>query len=315
MNMIRFACAVSASALSAMSLSGVAHAQTIQPPADGYTLAWHDEFDGTDLDRGAWCTRLAFGGGAPLQISDAQCTGPHGDLGTGDFLKDERERYRDTNARGEKLHVVNGGVLTLRSTKTGNDDYASYESAMIRSKFAFKPSDTTSYIVTARVRLPDVQGSFAALWLTGGVGDDGKLSWPPEIDIVEAALNVTDDTSSMVHVGAQVEGRQTASGAEEFTSLGSTFDSRWNDFHSDSTLRGVWLDIEYEWTATSLCTHINGALAECENYCWQDNDGNAVNPANVIFNLAVGGAWAGRYGIDDSKPMTMDIDYVRVFKR
>ena len=312
MNMIRFACAVIALACAA---SGVARAQTIAAPADGYALVWHDEFDGTELDRGAWCTRLAFGGGAPLQNPDAACTGPHGDLGTGDFLKDERERYRDTNARGETLHVVSDGVLTLRSTKTGDDDYAAYESAMIRSKFAFKPSANESYYVSARVRLPDVRGSFAALWLTGGFGDDGKLSWPPEIDILEAALNGKDDTSSMVHVGAQVSGRQTDSRAEEFNQLGPSFDTRWNNFSSDQSLRAVWIDIAYEWTATGGCTHINGALAECESYRWVDNDGDAVNAANVIFNLAVGGEWAGRYGIDDGTPMAMDIDYVRVFKR
>lgn len=311
MSMLRFACAVIPLASATAS---IAHAQTIEAP-DGYTLVWNDEFDGDELDRGAWCTRLAFGGGASLQIPDAECTGPNGDLGTGDFLKDERERYRDTNARGEKLHVVNGGVLTLRATKTGYDDYAAYESAMIRSKLAFKPSATESYYVKARVRLPDVRGSFAALWLTGGFGDDGQLSWPPEIDILEAALNGTDDTSSMVHVGVQVDGRQTDSGEEEFTSLGSNFDTRWNNVHADQSLRAVWIDIDYEWTATGVCTRINGELAECENYRWVDNDGKAANAANLVFNLAVGGEWAGRYGIDNRTPMAMDIDYVRVFKK
>jgi hypothetical protein len=36
-------------------------------------------------------------------------------------------------------------------------------------------------------------------------------------------------------------------------------------------------------------------------------------PAHVLLNLAIGGGWAGRYGIDDTKfPTSFDIDHVRI---
>lgn len=38
--------------------------------------------------------------------------------------------------------------------------------------------------------------------------------------------------------------------------------------------------------------------------------------AHVLLNLAMGGQWAGRYGIDDSAfPQALEIDYVRVYQR
>jgi len=36
---------------------------------------------------------------------------------------------------------------------------------------------------------------------------------------------------------------------------------------------------------------------------------------HLILNLAVGGNWGGKYGVDDSIwPQRLEIDYVRVFK-
>jgi hypothetical protein len=36
----------------------------------------------------------------------------------------------------------------------------------------------------------------------------------------------------------------------------------------------------------------------------------------VLFNLAIGGGWAGRYGIADARfPTSFDIDWIRVYQR
>jgi beta-glucanase (GH16 family) len=284
------------------------------PPA-GYTLVFSDEFNGSSLDRAAWCTRLAYGNGASLQVEDAECRGPKAIGGTGDFLKDERQRYRDYNSRGEALHQVGDGYLRLSATQTGSDSYASFESAMVRSKASWKPSADTSYYIVTRVRLPNLQGSFAAVWLASGFGSDGKAAWPPELDILEGALNVEDDRENMVRVGAHVQGPQTNSGAEELGDTGPLFDERWNNYVSSSSMRNVWLDVATEWTQDQMCVYFAGDLAACVRYRWVDNAGIAASPAQLILNLAVGGAWAGRYGIDTSRPMTMDIDYVRVYKK
>lgn len=54
----------------------------------------------------------------------------------------------------------------------------------------------------------------------------------------------------------------------------------------------------------------------CEEYRWVENSGAQAAPAHLLLNLAAGGSWAGRYGIDDSKmPTQLDVDYVRVYRK
>ena len=80
---------------------------------DGYGVVFADEFDGSQLDRSAWCTRYIYGGG-PAPQTDPAC-GRNGD-GNLDFLNDEQQRYVDTNSRGEQMHVLGDGYLRLRAT-------------------------------------------------------------------------------------------------------------------------------------------------------------------------------------------------------
>ena len=283
--------------------------------AGGYTLVFSDEFTGSGLDRSKWCTRYVYGGGAALQVRDSACTGPDGYSGTLDFLNDEQQRYVDFNTKGETMHVEDGGTLKLRATKTRADSYAAYESAMIRSKMEFKPTGATSYYVVARLRLPNVKGSWPALWLACGFGSTGKIQWPPEIDIFEGALNGVEDTVKMIRMGSQIKGgHQTDSGAREITYSASSYDRTWDNYVATDTLRGVWLNLGAIWTADQVCYFVNGTKTMCENYRWTDDAGNPANTASLLLNFAVGGAWAGRHGIDDTGfPATLEADYVRVY--
>ena len=53
-----------------------------------------------------------------------------------------------------------------------------------------------------------------------------------------------------------------------------------------------------------------------ENYRWVYNGGEQAAPAHVLLNLAIGGGWAGRYGIADARfPTSFDIDWIRVYQR
>ena len=282
----------------------------------GYNMVFQDEFTGTQLDRSLWCTRYIYGGGPTPQVQDSQC-GSNGD-GTLDFLNDEQQRYVDQNRSGEKMHVVSDGVLDLRATKTRtNDSYASYESALIRSKQTFAPTASRSYYMTTRVKLPNVRGTWPAFWLTGVRAADGSINWPPELDIFEAALNERDDTATMLRQGSQVrDGKQTSSGNQEITYAAAEFDRTWNNYHSSTSLRGIWIEVGLEWTVDSACYFINGYKTMCENYRWVRDDGGATGAASVLLNLAIGGSWAGRYGIDDSKlPTAVAVDYVRVYSK
>jgi hypothetical protein len=281
----------------------------------GYSLVFADEFEGSNLDRGKWCTRYTFGGGAGMQVPDSVCAGPTGQAGTLDFLNDEQQRYVDVNAGGEVMHRVGNGTLTLRATKTRADGYASYEAAMIRSKQEFRPDALTSFYLVTRVRLPNVRGTWPAFWLASGFGTNGRPEWPPEIDIFEGALNGVDDRANMLRMGAHTGARQTDSGKQEITFSDPRYELTWNNYRPETSLRDTWLVIGAEWTASSVCYYVDRVETMCENYRWVFDDGSMANGANVLLNLAIGGGWAGRYGIDDALfPTGFEIDYLRVYR-
>ena len=250
-------------------------------------------------------------------MPDAACT--RNGEGTLDFLNDEQQRYVDTNRLSQPMHVVSDGVLSLRATRTRTDDgYATYESAMIRSKQTFRPTATRSYYITAQVLLPDVVGTWPAFWLNSDRRADGTTTWPPEIDIFEGALNGRDDRADMLHQAGIIRGAQTASGSREYTFTAPEFDRTWNNFHApqDIPLRARWVEVSIEWTATNVCYFIAGYKTACENYRWVENGGQQAAPAHVLLNLAIGGNWAGRYGIDTARfPTSMSIDFVRVYQK
>jgi hypothetical protein len=69
------------------------------------------------------------------------------------------------------------------------------------------------------------------------------------------------------------------------------------------------------WTDSEACFYVDGLQTACEAYRWVRNEGQDAPPAHVLLNLAIGGNWAGRYGIaDDGFPTSFDIDHVRVYR-
>jgi beta-glucanase (GH16 family) len=278
-----------------------------EPPA-GYHLIFAEEFDGSTLDRTHWCTRYIYSGGARLERPDPECN-LRGE-GTLDFLNDEQQRYRDTSASGVELHRVVDGTLSLiavRGAKRGR-----YESAMIRSKRLFLPTAESSLYLVGRVRLPSIRGTWPALWLNSDRDAKGRLSWPPEIDVFEAPLNGSDDRVNMLHLGAVARGQP-----KTILHAHRDFDRRWRNYVAPRSLRDVWLRTAIEWKDTSVCYFVDGIKLMCEAYRWVRRDGATLAPpAHLIVNLAIGGEWAGRNGVDDSRfPAKFSIDYLRVYER
>jgi hypothetical protein len=186
---------------------------------------------------------------------------------------------------------------------------------MLRSKLEFKPTSTTSYYIAARLKLPNVIGTWPAMWLAGGFGTNGQIQWPPEIDVFEGALNGVEDTNKMMRMGAQARGgKQTNSGAEEITFSMPGYDRTWDNYFGAASIRDVWMEIGAQWTADSVCYFVDGVKAMCENYRWSDDAGVAANPASLLLNLAVGGNWAGRHGVAATGfPTKLEADFVRVY--
>ena len=286
--------------------------QLEQPASDhhpaGYRLVYAEEFEGYALDRRQWCTRYVYGGGPALQLNDYECT--RDGKGTLDFLNDEIQRYRDLDSSGKPLHEVRGGHLTLIAVKGAGS--AKYEAGMIRSKKVFKPDETKSLYITARVRLPSVKGTWPAFWLNSDRDDKGNVVWPPEIDIFEAPLNGVEDRDTMLKVGAVTRDKA----KRRMSYMHGSFNERWRNYHAPKSIRDTWIETAVEWTNENVCYYLDGTKLMCEDYRWVHEDGRAAPPAHILLNIAVGGQWAGRYGVDDTKfPARFAIDYVRVYER
>lgn len=297
----------------------------------GYKLVFGDEFGGHKLDRSLWCTRYQFDGGPDLEMADSACLGRDpvtgATLGTLDTLGgdgtsqgQESEVYRDVNKDGMQLHTVQHGYLSLHATATRLDQpYLKYESAMIRSKREFQPTSSHPLYLTARLRQPDVLGSWPAFWLASGYGDGHvRPPWPPEIDILEGPLNNSGQYANVFHTGVQSYGCDgpCPQGPFGYTYSDPDFDTTWGDYHAAESLKNIWIEVGLEWYPDHACWYLDGLKMSCQLYKWVANAGpESTTPATVLLNLAVGGPWAGADGVDDAAfPTEFDIDHVRIYR-
>ncbi|MDF0578890.1 glycoside hydrolase family 16 protein [Bradyrhizobium yuanmingense] len=244
--------------------------------ASGWKIVFEDNFDGSSLDRAKWATRYIYGGE------------------TTDHLNDEIERYRDNGN-----HVLHDGQLDLVARRAGTDRY---ESGMIRSLQTFYYG-----YFEARVFLPKGRGIWPAFWLNSDYDQNGKLSWPPEIDIFEYVVNGVENVENMVHSSTP------NSQKEDITYHHKNFNLRWMDYSTDGPLNEHWHVFGLVWTPENIAVFLDGVLLYKQNYKWLRRDGSFAPPAHILLNFAIGGKWAGRHGIDhDRFPQSLQIDYVRV---
>ncbi len=199
-----------------------------------------------------------------------------------------------TTARPENARVVGGQlVITGRREEWEGAHYTS-ASLNTRGKFSF-----TYGKVEIRAKIPTGRGTWPALWMLGaGPGQ----RWPEEgeIDLME---NVGWDPLKLhftVHTGAFNHVLHTQ------RSRAVVLDHPWSDFHVYGLL----------WTHERLEFFLDGEkVSEFAN----DGQGHAHwpfdDPQYLIVNLALGGAWGGQKGVDDSIfPVEFRVDYVRVWQ-
>ena len=265
------------------------HAQpepdSAQVPA-GYVRVFSDEFDERQLDTRKWWTRYIY------------------DDGKLDFLNDEQQRYRETGN-----HVMTGYSLVLTARKIPGGG-AAYSSGMIRSKTTF----LYGYF-EARMKIPGGVGVRPAFWLNSARRTaDGKIAWPPEIDIAEIANNGVEDTTRMLHVGLISHGQQ----AGDIRYVDPDFRGDQSYWHAPESLAGGFHVFGALWTPDNMVSvFVDGRLIEKAVYKWVYDDGSPAGYAHVILDLAIGGPkWAGRHGVDDAAfPQGLEIDYVRVYQK
>lgn len=194
---------------------------------------------------------------------------------------------------GKKVAECSNGTLKINCFRDGNKIYSArmYGRRSVGFKYCY---------VEARIKLPKGKGTWPAFWMMPVSGSN----WPAdgEIDIMEEVGVDANQVSSSIHctayhhpAGTQKTHAMNCVGAED-------------GFHIYAM----------EWTEDYIRTYVDG---QEQLYFENDKQGNKDTwPFNTAFypilNLAWGGDWGGYAGVDESAlPVTMEVDYIRVWQK
>lgn len=201
------------------------------------------------------------------------------------YTKDRRENARVENGRlviEARLDHWNGKKITSASLTTEGKKPLLYGRIEVRAK------------------LPTGKGTWPAIWTLGE--NIGSVGWPRcgEIDIME---NVGYNPKS-IHANVHVDAYNHMKGNGKGSSIQS--ERPWEQFHTYAV--EWWPDrLEFFFDDTRYFVFR------------KESGGEAVWPFDksqyLIINLAIGGAWGGQQGVDESLfPHRYEIEYVRYYK-
>jgi beta-glucanase (GH16 family) len=263
---------------------------SIPTPAAEWKLVWADEFEKAGLpDPKKW------------------------DYETGFVRNNEKQFY--TRERKENARVEDG-VLVIEARKERwknpasdpeakasgrgrrGPEFADYTSASLttRGKAAW-----THGKIEVRAKLPSGRGTWPAIWTLGT--NIREMGWPAcgEIDIMEFVGYEPGVIHANIHTQKYNHVKKTGKGDKINVPDAS------KEFHVYSV----------EWDAEKMEFSVDG-----KKYFTYTNEGSGYDAwpydkdQYLILNLAIGGAWGGQKGIDDSSfPQLYRIDYVRVYQK
>lgn len=154
--------------------------------------------------------------------------------------------------------------------------------------------------IEVRAKLPQGRGVWPAIWLLGS--NRKQVGWPRcgEIDIMEYVGFEPNKIHSAIHTSNRNHNKGNA--ANSTLQVNDLAD----EFHVYSVER----------TAESIDFYIDNLL----HYSYQKEDNTITSwpfdqPMYLIINLAIGGGWGGKNGIDNTIfPQQFVIDYVRIYE-
>lgn len=243
----------------------------------GWQMVWSDEFEYEGLpDTKKWSYDV--GDGCPSICG---------------WGNNEQEYYnKDSlkNARVENGHLI----IEAHKERIGNSRYSS---ARLVSK---NKGDWKYGKIEVRAKLPSGVGTWPAIWMLSTDWEYG--GWPEsgEIDIMEHVGYDRDTVVGTVHtkayhhsIGTHQNGKIAKADFEE-------------EFHT----------FAIEWYEDRIDFFTDG-----EQYFTFENEEKTFKEwpfdkrFHLILNLAVGGNWGGKMGVDENIwPQRMEVDYVRVYQ-
>ena len=193
---------------------------------------------------------------------------------------------------GDLVTEVRNGKLRITCLKENGKIYSGRVYAQQKTGWKY------GYI-EASIKLPKGKGTWPAFWMM----PVNFRSWPAdgEIDIMEEVGYHPDYVSSSLHANAHVHSNNTQV-THEMKCEGAE-----GEFHTYAIL----------WTSSNITTYVDGKVQlSYDNRGLGRDDWPYDDPFYVILNLAWGGDWGGAQGVDESVlPVTMEVDYVRVFQK
>ncbi len=216
------------------------------------------------------------------------------DVGGNGWGNNELQYY--TKADTANVKVANG-LLTITALKKtiGNNAYTSAKLVSIGK------AEWSHGKIEFRAKLPPGRGTWPAGWMLGA--NIAKTPWPQcgEIDVME-------------HVGYDPD-----------TIVGSFHSAAYNHLQGTQKTARIHITNPYtsfhtyacEWNKSQITFILDGKpYLTVKNENKTDKEWPFDHPFYAIVNLAIGGNWGGKMGIDpDIFPAKLYFDYVRVYQR
>ena len=242
---------------------------------EGYRLVWHDEFNEGATLGSDWTHEVQKPG----------------------WVNNELQEYVNGSAGGKRVTELVDGKLSINCFK-GSDDkiYSGRVYAKVNEGWLYGYFE-------ARIMLPKGKGTWPAFWMMPVNNNYSTNPWPGcgEIDIMEEVGVDPNIVSSSIHCAA----------------YNHTINTQKTASRNIGTAESEYHVYACEWTPDYLKFFVDGTeLMTFRN----EGTGKNVWPFTYnfypILNLAWGGDWGGYKGVDESAlPITMKVDYVRVFQK
>jgi beta-glucanase (GH16 family) len=213
---------------------------------------------------------------------------------TGYVRNKERQYY--TSCRPENCRIDNNQLI-LEARKEAYCDYA-YTSASITTKG--KKSFLYGKLVV-RAKLPQGRGIWPAIWTLGTNIDE--VNWPlcGEIDIME-------------HVGYEP---LNVHGNIHTATFNHNLETNQGDFTESDTLHNEFHDFAIDWRKDQIDFQLDDVtyFTFSRQPGFTEKEWPFDKPHYLLINLAVGGFWGGKKGIDDTIfPQRLVIDSIKYFQ-
>jgi beta-glucanase (GH16 family) len=214
------------------------------------------------------------------------------------WFNNERQYYAD--ARPANSRIERGAlVITARREALDKLRFPDWGGQLYSSAKLVSRQDFGYGFYEFRARLPCGRGIWPAIWLLPETG-----TWPEmgEIDVMEMVGWDPQVIHATLHTGAFNHRLNTQRGAQKKVPTSCTAFHR---YQLDWTPDAITIGVDDRAYMRVLNDRPGGAAA------WP-----FTRPFRIILNVAVGGDWGGKLGIDDAAfPQAMAVDYVRYWKR